>query len=182
MSPGRDSNPRVLSELALSSYAPSGCTVLQTVELTASLPGLVHCRGIEPRTHAWQARAFPLRQQCVRVVTVLHRPSQFWRLTCSLERDPCDGSSSLSKGTDLARGATQVPSLHELLVLFRKLGEVLPHRLTFLRGRYLDESMVGHVELHESPLWSDGSFIVVRHSRNSSISRLTPPPLWITSA
>ena len=29
-------------------------------------PSCVHCRGIEPRSPAWQARILPLNQQCLR--------------------------------------------------------------------------------------------------------------------
>ena len=49
----------------------------------------VHCRGIEPRSPAWQARILPLNQQCLRsgvshiwVMTWLEHYSIFIKLSC----------------------------------------------------------------------------------------------------
>ena len=37
---------------------------------------ILHCRGIEPRSPAWQARILPLNQQCSRVPGVLGYPTE----------------------------------------------------------------------------------------------------------
>ena len=43
---------------------------------TYLLKRILHCRGIEPRSPAWQARILPLNQQCSTVGRVLRDPTE----------------------------------------------------------------------------------------------------------